>query len=127
MILDTNAISDLFQANESLLELLGNDDHQLPVIALGEYRYGLARSRLRKELDARLRQLEAIWTVLPIDRETTRVYADVRNQLRIGGTPIPENDVWIAALGLQYELPIASRDDHFDQVSGVKRLRWTTE
>ena len=40
------------------------------------------------------------------------------------GRPIPENDVWIAALARQHELPIVSRDEHFDDVPGVERLAW---
>ena len=40
------------------------------------------------------------------------------------GQPIPENDLWIAALARQHRLPILSNDAHFDQVSGVKRLGW---
>ncbi|MBV8199558.1 MAG: hypothetical protein JOZ15_02935 [Acidobacteria bacterium] len=48
----------------------------------------------------------------------------MREGLRIKGTPIPENDVWISALTLQHELPLVSRDDHFDAVRGLIRLGW---
>ena len=88
MILDTNAISDLLKNNEALVAALGKDDHQLPVIALGEYRYGLMRSSLREQLEQRLRRWEAIWPVLPVGSETTAHYARVREQLRASGNPL---------------------------------------
>ena len=62
--------------------------------------------------------------MLPVDLATTRHYAAVRNSLREQGTPIPENDVWIAALALQHELAVASRDEHFDRVAGLVRRSW---
>lgn len=62
--------------------------------------------------------------VLPIDLATTRQYAKVRNELRAQGTPIPENDVWIAALARQHGLPVVSRDEHFDHVPRLVRHGW---
>ncbi len=124
MILDTNAISDLLRATEALISVLGQEDHHLPVIALGEYRYGLTRSRLRETLERQLNQWEAIWPVLAIVRETTCHYARIREQLRSDGAPIPENDLWIAALAAQHELALVSKDDHFDRVKGIRRVFW---
>ena len=125
MILDTNAISALFIGDSNLAKVLaGSLRHHLPVIVLGEYRYGLLQSRDRARLGALLNQLERQSVVLEIDRATTRVYARVREQLRERGTPIPENDVWIAALAVQHRLPIVSKDNHFDVVPGLKRIAW---
>jgi tRNA(fMet)-specific endonuclease VapC len=61
---------------------------------------------------------------LPVDLATTAHYARVRNELRRGGTPIPENDVWIAALARQHSLPVVSRDVHFDVVPQLVRRAW---
>jgi predicted nucleic acid-binding protein len=124
VILDTNAISALLKNDEALVAALGRDDHHLPVIALGEYRYGLMRSTLREQLEERLRRWESIWPVLSIGAETAAHYARVREHLRARGTPIPENDVWIAALASQYALPVCSRDGHFDSVAGLVRVCW---
>lgn len=117
MILDTNAVSALF-AGDTDLELLLQDEtvHQLPVVVIGEYRYGLARSKHGRQLEGLLDLLIEESEVLLIDEETTRHYASVRQQLRRAGTPIPENDVWIAALSYQHGLAIVSRDTHFDVV-----------
>lgn len=62
--------------------------------------------------------------MLDVDRATASHYAEVRHQLKKDGRPIPENDVWIAALARQHQLPIVSRDAHFDSVRGIRRLGW---
>jgi predicted nucleic acid-binding protein len=62
--------------------------------------------------------------VLPIDLATTGHYAAVRDELRARGTPIPENDVWIAALARQHGLAVVSRDAHFDHVPQLVRRSW---
>lgn len=125
MILDTNAVSALLDGDPSIAEILGGEEqHHLPVIVVGECRYGLVRSRERGRL-GRLFDLfinESI--VLPIDVDTTVHYVSLREDLRRTGRPIPENDIWVAALATQYGLPIVSRDAHFDRVAGVERLDW---
>jgi tRNA(fMet)-specific endonuclease VapC len=84
----------------------------------------LKSSRQRSTREKWLDDLEANCSVLDITAETSRVYAEVRHELRLVGQPIPENDLWIAALARQHELPILSQDAHFDKVSGVKRVGW---
>jgi len=74
--------------------------------------------------DAALLPLLAESRILELDAETARRYAKVRDELRRQGTPIPENDVWIAALARQHELPVVTRDEHFDQVPGLGRRAW---
>jgi predicted nucleic acid-binding protein len=125
MILDTNAVSDLLEGNHALETLLARRArHELPVIVIGEYRYGLARSRLRRTLTPLFDELIRESTVLSIGPDTAVAYAVVRGALRAKGTPIPENDVWISALALQHRLDIASRDSGFDHVAGVRRHSW---
>jgi len=62
--------------------------------------------------------------VLLVDNPPTRHYAEIRLQLASAGTPIPMNDLWIAAIARQHKLPILSRDTHFDHVSGLTRIGW---
>lgn len=125
MILDTNAVSALLTGDPSLEGMLtGVSRHHLPTVVIGEYRYGLARSRLRDRLEELLTLLISDSIVLPIDLASTRQYAKVRNELRAQGTPIPENDVWIAALARQHGLPVVSRDEHFDHVPRLVRHGW---
>ena len=51
-------------------------------------------------------------------------HSSIRTELKKAGTPIPSNDVWIAALCRQHSLPLVSRDRHFDCVAGIKRVEW---
>lgn len=125
MILDTNAVSALLAGDAALAEILSaTSRHHLPTVVVGEYRYGLERSRVRNSLEERLNDLIADSIVLTIDLGTTLHYARVRDELRRQGTPIPENDVWIAALARQHRLPVVSRDGHFDGVPGIERREW---
>jgi tRNA(fMet)-specific endonuclease VapC len=125
MILDTNAVSALFSGDPSIAEVLDESDrHHLPVIVIGEYRYGLARSRDRGRLGRLLDLLIHHSVLLPVELETTKHYAAVREELRQRGRPIPENDVWVAALARQHDLPVLTRDEHFDQVPDLQRGSW---
>jgi len=125
MILDTSAVSALFDGEEGINLLLKNSGtHQLPVIVSGEYRYGLKRSRKEIPLSRLLDKLEMESRVLDVDLDTASHYAEIRERLRELGKPIPENDIWIAALAIQHGLAVASRDTHFDHVKGLKRVSW---
>lgn len=125
MILDTNALSAFAEGFEPVVERLATaDELHLPAIVLGEYRFGIATSRRRREYEAWLTRGRAFWNVLPIVDETAAHYAAIRQQLKKAGSPLPANDVWIAALARQHDLPILSRDTHFDAVPGIERLSW---
>ncbi len=62
--------------------------------------------------------------MLDVNDRTALCYADIRVELKKAGSPIPANDVWIAALARQHDLPVVSRDKHFDLVQGVRRVSW---
>ena len=125
MILDTNAISALLEGDPAIESILSvADSHHIPVIALGEYRFGLLSSRRRKALEGLLDTLEVESFLLVPDAATARSYAEVRQELKVSGKPIPENDVWIAALARQHKLAVVSRDAHFDDVPGIRRRSW---
>jgi len=125
VILDTNGLSAFAEGEPALEPLLRKATQiAIPVIVLGEYRYGIAHSRDRKHYEEWLTAYLPRFRVLDVDDETTLFYRDVRTELKRAGTPIPSNDVWIAALGRQYRLPLLSRDRHFDAVPGLRRLAW---
>lgn len=120
-----NALSDFLSGVPAIRDVLRTATSlYVPVIALGEYRYGLRFSKRRDSIALNLREFLEDVTVLEIEDDTTIVYADVRSELRSAGTPIPENDVWIAALVRQYNSPLLSNDSHFDRVSGIVRFNW---
>lgn len=125
MILDTNALSAIADDEPAAVRLFRNAASiELPAIVLGEYRFGIAQSRRRKEYEKWLAELIAATRVLPVDQETTSYYAQIRSELKKGGKPIPSNDLWIAALCRQHRLPLMSQDRHFDAVTGFKRIWW---
>jgi predicted nucleic acid-binding protein len=125
LILDTNAVSALADGDPTLLTAAsGVTRFSLPVVVLGEFRFGIARSRYRARYTEWLRQLADVSAVLLIDDETAAHYAAVREKLRAKGQPIPSNDTWIAALALQHRMPVMTRDEHFDLVDGIERLTW---
>jgi tRNA(fMet)-specific endonuclease VapC len=125
LILDTNALSAAAEEHRRVIEILaGAELLALPVVVIGEYRYGIAQSRHRARYRRWVDSLIADCTVLDITEQTTPYYAAINIELRHAGKPIPTNDLWIAALCRQYHLPLLSRDHHFDWVSGVQRLAW---
>jgi predicted nucleic acid-binding protein len=125
MILDTNAVSALLTGDVALEPVLAaSDRHHVPLMVLGEHLFGLLASGKRRRLKLLLDRLEAESIVLYPNRETADHYAAIRHALRKKGRPIPENDIWIAALARQHDLEIVSRDPHFDDVSEIVRVAW---
>jgi tRNA(fMet)-specific endonuclease VapC len=125
MILDTNALSAFADGVPPVVQqIAAAEELHIPVIVLGEYRFGIATSRRRREYEAWLIRGRAFWDVLQVVEETATHYAMIRQQLKKAGTPLPANDVWIAALAQQHALPVLSHDAHFDAVPGLRRVSW---
>lgn len=125
MILDTNALSAAAEEHLGVMEIVaGVEQLALPVVVIGEYRYGIAQSRHKARYRRWLDGLIADCTVLDVTEQTTLHYATINVELRQAGKPIPTNDLWIAALCRQHGLPLLSRDRHFDVVSGIQRVDW---
>jgi tRNA(fMet)-specific endonuclease VapC len=125
LILDTNALSAAADEHPGVISVLaGVRELALPVVVIGEFRYGIAQSRHKARYRRWLDGLITDCTVLDINEQTTHHYAAINVELRQTGKPIPTNDLWIAALCRQHDLPLLSRDRHFDLVSGVQRLDW---
>jgi predicted nucleic acid-binding protein len=125
LILDTNALSAFVDGDEVLGDVLRTQGRAaLPVIVLGEFRYGIAASRHRRAYETWLSDNLALFEVLDVTSRTAAVYANLRADLKRTGRPIPANDAWIAALALEHALPVLSRDAHFDVVARLKRIAW---
>lgn len=125
MILDTNALSAVAGGDARLEPILRRaSEIHVPVIVLGEYRYGIRQSRDRQRYEQWLAESLPKFGVLEVDDETASLYATVRSELKRAGTPIPSNDTWIAALCRQHSRSLVSRDRHFDLVRGIERISW---
>jgi tRNA(fMet)-specific endonuclease VapC len=125
LILDTNALSAYADGVPSAVARIDQATSiAVPVIVLGEYYYGVSHSRHRARYEQWLERFIGYSKVLDVTVETARQYAGIRSALRRAGTPVPSNDVWIAALAKQHGLPVISRDSHFDHVTGLERVSW---
>ena len=94
----------------------------IPYIVLGEYFFGIQKSKHRKRYEAWMRDYLVFVKVGLINHQTAKTYADIRLELKKQGTPIPSNDTWIAAVARQHGLPVLSNDTHFDRVKKLKRI-----
>ena len=120
-LLDTNIVIDLFAEEQNVIAFLEEAQEVfLPVIVLGEMYFGALRSQRVKENIHRLTAFAEQSVVLDCDAKVARRYGEVKNMLRKRGRPIPENDIWIAAIALEANLTLVSRDDHFLEVDGLK-------
>ena len=125
MILDTNALSaDLYRTPKAVEMISEANEIAIPVIVAGEFAFGIAQSRHREAYERSLQRMLDRCIILEVGIATARHYATIRLELKRAGTPIPANDVWIAALSRQHAIPVMSRDTHFDFVAGLRRRTW---
>ena len=123
--LDTNRYVDLCRgAPETVALLEVAEAIVLPFVVLGELRAGFAHGRRPAENELVLRRFlskDGVH-VMFADDQTTHHYASLFRQLRKQGTPIPTNDMWLAALVLQHNLALHARDGHFEHLPQLIRV-----
>lgn len=124
LALDTHAYRLVMEGDAPAVQLVRAAERLLmPVPVLAELRYGFANGTRGRENEVHLaRFLERPRVeVLPCDEETTWHYAQLKLQLKRQGTPIPLNDVWIAALVLQHHATLFTRDSDFERLPQLPR------
>lgn len=120
--LDTSAYSNFRRGNEEVAALLDQAEMVgVPTVALGELRTGflLGDRQRRNETDLNDFLDNPVVQVLPVDSETSRHYAEIVAELRQGGTPVPTNDIWIAATAARNGTTVLTCDDHFERIGRV--------
>jgi predicted nucleic acid-binding protein len=124
-LLDTNAWIRLLR-NDSQIEQRPQSSgaYYLCTHALGELYTGVLKSAQVHKNTQDVDDLLKIATLLLCDQNTAREFAKLRHFLRVNGTPIPINDVGIAATSLQYGLTLATDDAHFDAIPHLTKERW---
>ncbi|MEM6329681.1 MAG: type II toxin-antitoxin system VapC family toxin [Planctomycetota bacterium] len=126
LLLDTNRYSQLVANDAAVTQRLNSATAvYFSVITLGELHQGFQMGTKRRRNEQRLREaltLQGV-QVLFLDAETAEYFGRTAAALRRAGTPIPTNDVWIAAQALQHNLALDTRDTHFDRVRGLKRIK----
>ena len=118
--LDTNRLTDLLRGNELVARLVATAEKvHVPFVVLGELRAGFSLGTRGRENEQALGRLLSKRGVAPLlaSETTTRHYAQLYRQLRHQGTPIPTNDLWIAALVLEHDLVLCTRDRHFHELA----------
>ncbi len=120
VLVDTNVVIALFAGEPTVVEKLKHRSAVfLCVPVVGELRYGAQASARVEDNLARLDKFARALIVLPCDTATADWYAEVKFELRKKGRPIPENDVWIAAIARQHSLTLLTRDAHFQDIEGL--------
>ena len=125
LAIDTNRYVDFCRGVPEVIATLEHAEAvYLPFIVVGELRAGFAVGSRGPTNERTLRrfQMRPGVGVLLADDQTTHHYAAVYRQLRVQGTPIPANDLWIAALVLQHDLALYARDQHFDHLPQLVRI-----
>lgn len=125
LAVDTNAVIAYREGVDEVCALIDEADAIiLPVTVLGELLYGALNSA-KAEMNVKIIQEFAAYSlIMQVDEAVAACYARVRSNLKKNGTPIPENDIWIAAACLELEVPLLSRDAHFKHVEGLNVLGW---
>jgi len=125
VLLDTNIVIALF-AQEAVVQqrLAAADEVFISSIVLGELYYGAEKSSRVEANIARINTFAAGNAVLVCDTATAQFYGAIKNHLRAKGNPIPENDIWIAAIARQHQLTMVTRDGHFQAIDGLEVELW---
>lgn len=124
-LLDTNIVIAFFSGEPAVIAQFDQaDEILLPSIVLGELVFGARKSSRAVENLARIEDLSRQVVVLNCDGDTARQYGTIKNTLRLKGHPIPDNDIWIAAMARQYQLTLVTRDAHFAEVDDLSSRIW---
>ena len=119
-LLDTNIVIALFQGEQPILDKITQFKSVFtPSIVVGELYFGAFKSSKIKENVTRINEFALKNEILSCDQHTAKIYGEIKSGLKSIGKPIPENDIWIAATAMQYNLTLITRDSHFNYVSGL--------
>jgi tRNA(fMet)-specific endonuclease VapC len=124
-LLDTNIVIAIFNKDNIVANKLSSiTEVFIPSIVIGELCYGAEKSSHSKENLNKIRLFAGASSILSCDLETSCIYGHLKNILRQKGKPIPDNDIWIAAIAKQYHLTLATRDEHFASIPDVSTVTW---
>lgn len=124
-LLDTNIIIAIFKSDAAVIrQLRVAEEIFIPCIAIGELHYGALNSvKVQRNLNE-VQAFAAIAQVLSCDQLSGEIYGQIKSELKAQGNPIPENDIWIAAIAKQHGLILVTRDQHFQKVDGLAIEIW---
>ena len=124
VLLDTNAYSALLSGDESILAIIAQAQTvYMSIFVLGELHAGFKGGN-REEQNLQLLSLfltKPTCEVLNGSEETAKIFGDLKNSLKKAGTPLPINDVWIAAHTIETGSTLISYDKHFSKITGLRQ------
>lgn len=123
-LLDTNAVTAIVKGDTILESLIADRKLFIPIIVVGELYYGIENSQRREENQRRYEGFVAGREILYCDLDTARIFGLVQAKLKVKGRPVQHNDMWIAALAIQYNLPVITRDSDFQSIAGITVIGW---
>jgi tRNA(fMet)-specific endonuclease VapC len=120
-IVDANVVIDYLRGKNNLLsQLMENEVVSISVIVIGELIFGAENSLQLKKHLSQVEELLSKVNIIGVDYETSLIYGKIRADLRKKGTPIPENDIWIAAIAIQHNCTLITNDKHFANINLLK-------
>jgi len=124
-LLDSGIVIDLFKGNEVIISRIEQvETIYISVIGLGELYYGANKSTKPEKHFLEVENLRKKVPILDCSAKTAKIYGHIKNELRKIGQPIPENDIWIAAIAIENNLILANRDKHFDKIEELRQEKW---
>ena len=122
LCLDTSAYTHLKAGNPQVIKLVVTAKSVVvPTIVLGELRAGFAAGQRQEKNESELQSFldSPVVQISSVDDDVSTHYAEIFLELRTRGTPIPTNDMWIAATAIKEGATIVTFDKHFDAIRRV--------
>lgn len=123
-LLDTNIFVAYLNEEEAVVSRVESERVFGCSIVLGELFFGAFKSSQAEKNGLAVEAIADSFAILTCDEETARFYGGIKQELRQKGRPIPENDIWIAAIACQYEIVLVTRDAHFREIEDLKVEIW---
>ncbi len=126
LCIDTSAYSLFKLGHKEVVQLISESRYiGMPSIVLGELRAGFRLGTKHQQNEAELQEFlnNPVVECLDVDNEAASCYAEIFADLRRKGTPIPTNDLWIAALAMREATTVITFDAHFDRIQQIAKIR----
>lgn len=121
--LDTNIAIDVLKGDIGTIKFLElYQSIYLPITVCGELLYGLYNSPKRNKQEKRLRSFISSCKILNSSELVSEEYATIKLALKLKGHPIPENDIWIAAISNVNRIPLFTKDKHFSYIDDFEKI-----
>lgn len=124
-LLDTNVIIALFGEDSNIHKRIANAAEVfVPSIVIGELYFGAYKSQKSPQNIARIDEFVLNNTILDCNAATAKLYGDIKSRLKEKGQPLPENDIWIAAIAQEHDMILVTRDSHFQIIESLQTESW---